>query len=67
MIDGEELLGLLTTELNKAEDWLRSCREHTSTNWLLAASQSVVDFNKAIALVKGMPNICEDCNKMGFS
>ena len=52
-IDGEKLIELLTIERDKAEAWRRDCVAFGSTQ-LRAATQAVLDFNKAIRLVKGL-------------
>ena len=52
-INGDKLIELLTIERDKAEVWRRDCVAFGSTQ-LLAATQAVLDFNKAICLAKGM-------------
>lgn len=52
-IDGDKLIELLTIERDKAEAWRRDCVAFGSTQ-LLAATQAVLDFNKAICLAKGL-------------
>ena len=52
-IDGDKLIELLTIERDKAEVWRRDCEAFGSTQ-LLAATQAVLDFNKAISLAKGL-------------
>ena len=52
-IDGDKLIELLTIERDKAEAWRRDCVAFGSTQ-LRAATQAVLDFNKAICLAKGL-------------
>ena len=52
-IDGDKLIELLTIERDKADAWRIVCEAYGSTQ-LLAATQAVLDFNKAICLAKGL-------------
>ena len=60
MINKEELIMMLTDELEKAKAWRDTSADR-------AAIQSVLDFGKMLLLVKGMPDICDDCHRMGFA
>lgn len=52
-IDGEKLIELLTIERDKAEVWRRDCVAFGSKQ-VIAATQAVLDFNRAIGLAKGL-------------
>lgn len=52
-IDGNKLIELLTIERDKAEAWRRDCVAFGSKQ-VIAATQAVLDFNKAICLAKGL-------------
>ena len=53
MVSKQKLTALFEVERDKADIWRRRCNEY-GLNGLNAATQSVLDWNKAILLVKGL-------------
>lgn len=65
-INREKLLEIFEAERDKAIGWYKDCFEYNSTQ-IMVSQQAVLNWNKAISLVKGMESelSCEDCQRLG--
>ena len=53
-INREKLLEIFEAERDKAIGWHRDCVEFNSKQQIMVSQQAVLDWNKAILLVKGL-------------